>query len=87
MNTLLGQKKGTIELYDFDNKLHGFLNILNKCNEFSGERNKNGECTLNGKIVTLVQSIPYTAVGYADENEINLDVKCKKYTFQIHGSS
>ncbi|MGN0174535.1 MAG: hypothetical protein ACI39F_08850 [Acutalibacteraceae bacterium] len=87
MKTLLGQKKGTIELFSVNGKLTGFLDILGKRNAFEGTISKDGKCKLSGNIITLVQSIPYIATGYADKNKIELTLKCKKYVFNILGSS
>lgn len=87
MKTKLGQKNGTVELFIKNGSITGFLNILGKRNSFEGTITNDGNCTMNGNIVTLVQSIPYTATGYADNEKIDITLKCKKYNFHIYGNA
>ena len=86
LKTLLGAKSGTIELFNRDGVITGFLNILGKHNAFKGTLDNNGVCSFSGNIVTLVQSIPYVAKGYADENRIDLELICKRYKFHLTGT-
>lgn len=87
LKTLLGQKNGTIEVFNKDGNLTGYLNILGKHNAFEGSIDNKGHCVIKGNLVTLVQSIPYTAEGHADEKTIDLTLKCKRYSFHLCGNS
>ncbi len=86
MKTLLGIKNGTIELFNRDGIITGFLNILGKHNAFEGTLDESGACNFSGNIVTLVQSIPYEAKGYADDKRIDLNLVCKRYNFHLTGT-
>lgn len=86
MKTLLGLKHGTIELFNRDGVITGFLNILGKHNAFKGTLDKSGVCKFSGNFVTLVQTIPYEATGYADDKRIELDLIGKRYKFHLTGT-
>lgn len=85
MQTLLGQRHGTMLMKVHGNKIDGFLNILGNRTPFQGELDNNGVCILSGCIKTLVRTIEYEATGSADEKEIDLTLHGQRDIFHLNG--
>lgn len=85
MQTLLGQRHGTMLMKVHGNKIDGFLNILGSRTSFQGELDNNGGCILSGCIKTLVRTIEYAATGRADDEKIDLTLRGQRDIFYING--
>lgn len=87
LETLLGQRKGTMQLVIDEEKVNGFLSILEKTEPCCGTMDHSGLCKLSGKIVTLLKEFAYTATGYIDEKHVDLILKSGKSIFQMTGTA
>lgn len=87
MHTPLGRKQGAMLLTIHGNKIDGLLDILGNKNAVRGEIDDNGVCKLFGYIKTLVRKIEYTAIGRADESEINLTLQDERNIFHLYGTA
>lgn len=85
MRTLIGKKYGQLMLYQDDNVLTGFIDILRHQNEIQDGEIIDGHCRFSGKFITPVRSIPFIAEGTADERNISLSVKAGLLEMFISG--
>ena len=85
MRTLIGKRYGQLTLYQDENVLTGFIDILRHRNEVYDGEIKNGKCRFSGKFITPVRSIPFMAEGTADEKNISLSVKAGPLEMSISG--
>ena len=75
LQTPLGKKKGELNAKIENGALNGFLSLLGHTEPVEGSVDENGNCTMNGKIVSLMRSIHFVANGTIDYNAIRLTVK------------
>lgn len=85
LDTELGKRKGTMRLSVDGTKIDGFLSLLNKTESCQGNLGKDGQCSLHGKVVTLIKEFVYEAKGYIRDNELVLTLKSGKNTFSMKG--
>lgn len=87
LKTSLGVKKGSLSLNVADNKLNGILVVLKHAEPFSGVIDNSGNCYISGHIVSLMRIVPFTATGIIAENELKLQLKGERNTFELVGKS
>lgn len=75
MRTLIGKKYGQLTLYQEDNVLTGYIDILQHRNEIQDGEIIDGQCRFLGKFITPIRDIPFMAEGTADERNVSLNVK------------
>lgn len=85
LDTELGKRCGTMLLCIDGTEIDGFLSLLNSTQPCHGKLGTDGQCSLHGKIVTLLKEIVYEATGYIREGEIVLWLQSEKNTFQMKG--
>lgn len=85
MRTLIGKKYGQLTLYQDDNVLTGFIDILRHRNEIQDGEIVDGQCRFSGKFITPVRNIPFMAQGTVDERNISLSVKAGALEMSISG--
>lgn len=71
----LGERIGTMELYETGGRVNGRLNVMNERNGFSGTLSGDGQLALSGVLRTLVSTVHYTATGRIDGRSILLNLK------------
>lgn len=81
----LGVKRGTLEIAINEDKINGLLTLLAHTEPVHGKINKNGKCKLYGKIVSLIKESNYTATGYINRANLNLDMKIGGYSYLMKG--
>ncbi len=82
----LGKRNGTMQVFISGSKINGVLSILNHSEPFWGYIDTDGKCVLNGKIVTLIREFNYTATGTILSESISLDIYSDKSKFKLKGS-
>ena len=87
LKTQLGMKNGIMHLYIENGKVGGYLDILKHSEPLIGNISLTGDCTLHGKIKTLVRFIQYTATGYIDQNIVRLVLNSNKEQFEMTGTA
>ena len=63
LDTELGKRSGTMQLCVHGTRIEGFLSLLRHTEPLCGQINADGNCMLEGKIVTLLKEIAYKATG------------------------
>lgn len=87
LNTQLGIKKGIMRLSIEQGKINGCLDILRHSEPLYGEITTTGDCTLQGKIKTLMRFINYTATGHIDRNNVQLLLISRGEQFEMTGTA
>lgn len=85
MQTLIGVKYGTLYAEILHDEVKGFLHLLKHSTAFYGNIDKNGQCKIQGKIISLTKTIPYQATGYMKKESIMLDMYTDQEKFHIIG--
>lgn len=85
MKTPMGDRKRTMDVQIEQNKATGHLDILKHAEPFDGSVDANGYCRITGKLVTLMQTIPYTATGRMLPDSLHLSLQGGRNTFHITG--
>ena len=83
--TPLGKKKGELKAKIENGKLNSTLSLLGHTEPIEGSVDKKGNCTLKGKIVSLMKSIDFTADGTIDYEGIRLALKGDAGYYEIMG--
>ncbi|MGN1191391.1 MAG: hypothetical protein ACI4S0_01860 [Dorea sp.] len=86
METPIGDRPGTMEVQIEYGQVNGCLNVLEHSETFEGEIDEQGNCCISGKIITLLNTIPYTATGRIETDTLELALKGKKNIFNITGT-
>ena len=87
MKTPLGLRLGTMSIVTEQHKVSGYLDVLQRSEPFSGEIDGNGNLRISGKIVTLMQTIPYVATGKMSAHSLNLILRGEQGEFEINGAA
>lgn len=72
LETPLGSRKGVMHLYIDNAKVNGYLDLLGQRQPISGEINEDGNCSLSGRLKTLVSEFSYKATGYINDVSVDL---------------
>lgn len=87
MNTPLGVRMGNLRVSSLTGVLDGTLHLLGKVTPVSGEADQYGSCHLNGDIITLVQTIPFTAKGKLTPHAVSLLLHTDWGEFELNGTA
>lgn len=85
MRTPLGIKRGSMTVQRSGHTICGELNILKHSEPFLGIIGDDGECALEGKIVTLIRTFNYRATGKIGNDGLKLLVTDGKNILEITG--
>ncbi|MGN1405722.1 MAG: hypothetical protein ACI4WM_05590 [Erysipelotrichaceae bacterium] len=85
MHTPIGKRYGDIRINIDKEKIKGYITLLSHCEPVNGSIDENGKCILVGRIVTLMNVIPFTATGEIEEDRLFLSLKGRHNSFQIEG--
>ncbi len=81
----LGERYGKMIITRTKNKISGVMELMNQKEPFSGTVDDDGNCSIEGKIVTLVKTIYYHGKGKIDLKKIHFDIQGKKDVYQLDG--
>lgn len=85
MYTQLGVRKGTMQLQMNHGQINGTMTILKQTEPLQGTMDENGVCHLSGRLVTLLNTIPFTAEGRITDKELELTLTGGTNRFRITG--
>lgn len=85
MNTPIGLRHGTILLILTDSCINGTLDLLEHSEPLYGSIDDNGNCKISGRLITLMRTIEYTAIGRITEKAIELSLRGERNIFKITG--
>lgn len=85
MHTLIGIKYGSMYAKILDDEVKGILNLMKQSTSFYGKINKNGDCEIQGQIISLTKTISYQATGQMKKETVELDMYTNQGEFHITG--
>ena len=85
MKTPIGVRIGTMHLSSLAGVLDGKLSVLNHMVPISGEADVYGNCRLSGSLITLMQTIPFTAKGKISRHAVSLQLCSDQGEFELNG--
>lgn len=85
MQVPLGEREGWLRIRERNGVLSGYLDLLGHSEPLSGEIEPDGQCTISGRIRSLVRAMDYTATGTIWEGRVFLIVHTQKAVFQMTG--
>lgn len=85
MQTSIGARYGIMLLTVDTGNVDGILDILKKANPFHGKINENGNCRINGKLTTLMRTIPYEGEGEITRDAFFLKLTTERESYDLSG--
>ncbi|MGN0203534.1 MAG: hypothetical protein ACI4BB_03250 [Coprococcus sp.] len=86
MQTPIGGRAGTLEIQIEQNTISGYMNLLKRSEPFEGSIDENGYCSIRGKLITLMNTIPYTATGQITMDSLDLSLQGGRNRFSVKGT-
>lgn len=86
LSTPLGQKKGELKAKIENGKLMGFLSLLGHTEPIDGTVDENGNCSLKGKFITLMNTIDFKADGIINYDVLKLSLKGTRGVYEMAGA-
>jgi len=83
--TPLGIRNGTMDIQIHGKTADGVMHLLNRSEPFRGLIEEGGRCSFTGKLVTLMRTIPYRAVGQIQNGNVDLSLMGDKESFHLTG--
>ncbi|MGM9665916.1 MAG: hypothetical protein ACI3XX_05205 [Eubacteriales bacterium] len=83
--TQLGKRHGTMLVKIINDNIEGILDILGKSHRCIGKIQKDGLCSIKGKLKTLLSVFEYSAKGFINEDKIELELKYKHGNMSLYG--
>ena len=85
LHTPLGKKAGELKAKIENGKLSGFLSVLGHTEPIEGTVDENGNCSVKGRLHSLMKSVDFTADGTIDYDALRLAVKADASYYEIMG--
>ncbi|MGN0504988.1 MAG: hypothetical protein ACI4FZ_00390 [Lachnospiraceae bacterium] len=85
MKTPVGMRYGTMNFCSSENQVSGTLHLLGHSEPFNGAVDNEGNCTIRGRLITLMRTIDYIAVGKVSQKAIELSLQGERNKFTITG--
>ena len=85
LRTPLGIRNGTMDIQIHGKTADGMMHLLNRSEPFRGLIEEGGKCSFTGKLVTLMRTIPYRAVGQIQNGNVDLSLMGDKESFHLTG--
>lgn len=87
MRTPIGQRRGTMELSLRNDRVQGTLHLLAHSEPLAGSVDREGNCRIRGRLITLMRTIEYTAIGKITEKAVDLLLQGERNCFPITGTA
>lgn len=87
MFTPIGMKRGIMFATMNENQISGTMELLEHKEPFDGIIEKNGECKIRGRLISLMRTIEYTASGKITPSTVQLLLRGERNTFEISGKA
>lgn len=87
MSTPIGVRLGCMTVWRRYDKISGYLDILKHKESFEGTIDSNGNCKIIGKIITLMRTIDYEAIGKILPDSLSLLIKDDRHILEITGDA
>jgi len=87
LSTPLGQRRGTMTMSIGGQKIEGVFDIMRNRNPFWGQMGENGDFRIQGRLITLVRTIEYTACGHLDRETVELTLQEKRGRLHVSGTA
>ncbi len=87
LHTGIGNRKGSACVIRNGQELSGSLKLLLHEEPFTGFVDKEGLCRIKGQITSLIKSVSYAAVGFANGENLYFKLTCGRHTYEITGTA
>lgn len=87
MQTPMGERIGTMDAAIERGAVTGRMNLLHHSEPFEGSIDPEGKCSISGRLVTLMRTIPYTATGQITPEQVELSLQGGRNSFVITGKA
>lgn len=87
LRTPLGIRNGKMDIQIRGKQISGMMHLLNRSETFRGQLDDGGKCSLKGKLVTLMRTIPYQASGRITEENVELSLVGDRESFRLTGEA
>lgn len=77
----LGERMGTLTLQASNDRVSGWLEVMDHRNALSGKLSSDGHIELSGTLRTLISTVHYTAGGIISGRRILLNMKTSSGTY------
>ena len=85
MQTSIGERYGTMIVEWEGEQISGFMEILGHTEAFHGEIDEDGNCRIEGRMISLTRMIPYIAVGKIIPSMLLLSLRGGRNIFEVEG--
>ena len=85
LKTMIGERSGKMQLQFQNTKITGLFHIFGKTQPVQGVLDSKGNCTLKGKLATLMNEYCYTASGQLSPNYLDLILQSERGSFNLTG--
>ncbi len=85
VQTPMGMRRGFLELTLGGPALTGVLTVMGRREPVEGILNRDGSCTLRGRLRAMSREFVFSAVGRVDCQGLTLTVTSGRSTFQVTG--
>ncbi|MGN0526399.1 MAG: hypothetical protein ACI4IF_03110 [Acutalibacteraceae bacterium] len=86
MRTPIGIRQGRMTVCCDLDKVSGYLDIFKHSEPFEGTIDSEGNCKIIGKIITLVRTISYEAIGKITPDSLTLSIIDDRHILKITGT-
>lgn len=86
METPLGRRAGMMEVEIENHVVTGYLDVLSHAEPIAGSIQEGGRCCLTGRLITLLNVIPYTATGQITMDSVELLLTGGRNVFRLTGT-
>ncbi|MCD8086548.1 MAG: hypothetical protein LUF28_09575 [Clostridiales bacterium] len=85
VQTPMGMRRGFLELALGGPALTGVLTVMGRREPVEGVLNRDGSCTIYGRLRAVSKEFSFSAVGRVDCQKLTLTVTSGRSTFQVTG--
>lgn len=87
MKTPIGERYGTMTALWENELLDGVMEILGHTEAFHGTVDEDGNCRIEGQLISLKRIIPFMAMGQISTTMLQLSLRGDRNIFEITGVS
>lgn len=84
--TMLGIRRGLLDLHLTGEKLSGALKLMNAENAVVGRVTPNGTCSLSGSIQSRMNAYPFEGEGVVSPERVDLMLRCAGDALPLRGA-
>lgn len=86
MRVPLGDRKGKMSFRQSGEELEGIFEVMGNKNPFKGKMLSETALEIEGILLTIIRSIPFTATGNIENKKLSMTLKEARHTYYIEGT-